>query len=76
MKEILLKLISNSDDVSHKRVISILSFIAFLGLVIASCFHVKIDYALASMLIGLCLGQSGYTLISKKDTDNNSDQNT
>ena len=66
--EFIYKLLSDSNDVSHRRFISMMAFIAFLALVVASCFGVKIDYTLAAMLLSLCLGQSAYTLVKKPNT--------
>lgn len=58
------KLISNSDDASHKRLISILSFIILVLMVVIKALGWQVDNNLIYVFAGLCGGQSILTVIS------------
>lgn len=58
-------LISNSDEASHKRLISFGSFVVLVGMVILKAFGLPIDSTLIYVFAGLCGGQSILTVIDK-----------
>mgnify|MGYP001386749712 CR=1 FL=1 len=63
MKEFLKKLVSISDEVSHKRVISIASFVVLSGMVVAKFFNLTLDLNLIYVFASLAGGESVLTVI-------------
>ncbi len=58
------KLISKSDDASHKRLIACLSFMVLIAMVVIKAFGWQVDKDLIYVFAGLCGGQSVLTVIS------------
>jgi len=63
MKDFLKKLVSVSDEVSHKRVISVASFLVLVGMVIAKFFNLPLDNTLIYVFASLAGGESVLTVI-------------
>ena len=60
------KLLSNSNDVSHKRLISVLSFIALIGILVLNVYGVIIADSLIYVFFGLCVGNTTLSVLDKK----------
>lgn len=58
-------LLSATNDASHKRLISILSFVCIAGCLVANYCGKTIQPELIYTLFALCFGQSGLTLLDK-----------
>lgn len=58
------KLISNSDDASHKRLIAVLAFVVLVAMVVIKAFGWQVDNNLIYTFAGLCGGQSLLTVIT------------
>jgi len=65
MKQWLKELLSSSDDASHKRVISIASFIVLVIMVVLNAFGITITPELIYVFSALCGGNSILTVIDK-----------
>jgi|WetSurMetagenome_2_1015567.scaffolds.fasta_scaffold02807_7 hypothetical protein len=65
MKDFIKRMISSSDDTSHKRVIAIAAFIVLVCMVIAKFFGANLDEDLIYVFAALTAGQSGLTVIEK-----------
>lgn len=76
MKTFLKSLFSDSGEVSHKRIISIISFLVLIGMVILVMFKYPVNEHLVYVFAGLTGFQSGMTVIDKiinKDSNNTND---
>lgn len=69
--EWLRKLLNGGSDVSHKRLISVLSFIVLIGIVVLNCFGIIIQLELIYVFCGLVFGNNALTVFEKfkKDVD-------
>lgn len=65
MKQFFQKLISSSDDVSHKRIISVVSFCILIIMVVAVFFGAKVHDTLIYVFAALTGGQSVLTVMEK-----------
>ncbi len=65
MKLFIKSLLSNTDDVSHKRIISILSFIVLIAMVIIYAAGKQVNDTLIYVFASLCGGQSILSVIEK-----------
>lgn len=63
-KKVIEKLLSSS-DVSHKRLISLLSFSCLVAILIMNAFGLQIDSNITYSFLGLCGGQSVLSVIDK-----------
>lgn len=68
MKKILVQLISSQNDVSHKRIISLLSFLVLIGMLIGSFFKLPVNEPLMYVFAGLSIGQSSLSVAEKFNT--------
>lgn len=59
------KMLSGSDETSHKRVISIASFIILIGMVVLNAFGILISSTLIYTFAGLCAGNTSLTVLEK-----------
>lgn len=59
-------LLSASDDVSHKRFISLVAMLMIIATHIESACGIQVDYQLTYVFVGLVIGQSALTMIEKK----------
>lgn len=66
MKEFLKKLISGGDEVSSKRVISIVALILFISEVVCAYFKIVIPEYMVYQTVGLILGASTLTMFNNK----------
>lgn len=58
-------LLSNSDDASHKRFISVASWVILVVMVILYAFECKVSDTLIYVFAALAFGQSSLTVIDK-----------
>lgn len=65
MKETIKKLISDNNEVSHKRVLAIASFVVLVGMVALSAFGHTVDDKLIYVFASMSGGESVLTLIEK-----------
>lgn len=57
--------ISNSDEASHKRLLSLLSFIILIIILILNAFGIIISNILIYVFAGLCAGNTTLSVIEK-----------
>ena len=67
MKKFLLNLVSNSNEVSSKRIIGLLSFIVLVVMVAIRAYGREVDEHLIYVFAGLVGGQSILTVIDKNN---------
>jgi hypothetical protein len=65
MKKFIKTLMSNSDDVSHKRLIAIISFIVLIVLAVLSAFSHNVDSNFIYLFGSLTGGESLLSVIDK-----------
>lgn len=65
----LYNLLSDSKGVSHKRLISLLSFLCLITLMIANISGVQVDSNLIFVFGGLTIGSSTLSVIDKKQSN-------
>lgn len=65
MKDFILKMLSSSEDISHKRSISLCSFICIIIVLLFDLVGVKASQYLVYIFAGLILGSSGLSVIDK-----------
>ncbi len=65
VKKLIVKMISNSDDVSHKRVISLIAFCAIIVLTFMSAYGHTADQSAFYILASLTGGESILSVIEK-----------
>lgn len=60
------RIISSKSDVSHKRILALLSFIVLIGMVIGNViFKIVVQESLIYTFAGICTGQSTLSVIDK-----------
>ena len=62
----IVNLLNSSTEVSHKRLISVLSFIALVGILVLNCFGIIIVDSLIYVFFALCVGNSTLTMFENK----------
>ena len=65
MKTFITNLLSNSNDVSHKRLIALISFLVLIVMVIIKAFGYQLDNTLIYVFASMAGGESVLTVIEK-----------
>lgn len=65
MKQFILNMLSSSDDISHKRVIAIVSLVVVIVLAFMSAYGHTVDQSFIYLLGSLIGGESALTVIEK-----------
>jgi len=59
------KLLGNSTEVSHKRLISLLSFIVLIGILVLNAYGVTINDNILYVFFALTIGNTTLTMVDK-----------